>query len=688
MARLPIARRSPRIERLLNESAGDDAGVLAAPLTALLSDGGYAREQAAAVESIARDANAPWSSRRIAALMFETLLSRIAPDATDERAHWLDRLGFNDASELAREGYRSGEPLAAQVWRRIARNGRIHRLTLGTRPSDRAIRDYLYAARGVCRLTFGRYLWSASEVIAQIEQDVRRSAGVRDPKPYGRFIDEGKQTIESLPALERAIVEHLGRDAVIRWAALSTTGEINSLLEQPVGTVVLTVKPPGSTHEIEIKRAGLVRDLPLAVVWARNEYIVPSSHHLDGGAMHQLLAYEAENSAFLSWAFRTVHGFDASMSRTLYLATVFTIATPRGEVDLIDYFTDPRVFGERYEGMRWNMYQTVKTLTSYHEETWEEPLNDIALTGNFIGRVKPAQAIQIGTTTFRLERIMKYLSASGAERYFRDGLGKEWTSDDARRFADAILDEILGIYEPPRATWRSHAEYVEAAFRVPRNRERANENYLAVLTQLGRFWGTLLALRGHTQGESFVDRNAGLRSVWRDGRWQVELVFMDHDSLSFASVGTGTYRPRDSVANAAKDAKHILGGVYNRNYRVRGELWYLKKIYRAGSPLQQRGTELFRATMKAAYDRTHETMRTEPELRKYFHDRFMDNLRDWDELVSAYLRTPQTRAAREVWRTSSRAHLVRRGYDRDVAEEHVKTVTLQAQFLRRISFLF
>jgi hypothetical protein len=424
------------------------------------------------------------------------------------------------------------------------------------------------------------------------------------------------------------------------------------------------------------------------VVWARNDYILPSSHHLDGGSMHQLLTYEAENSSFFSYLFRTIHGVDASISRTLYLATVHAIATPQGEVDLIDYFTDPAVFGEKYEVMRWNMYNVVKTLTGYDKEPWEEPFNDLALTGNFIGRVKPAQAIQIGTTSFRLERLEKYLSPSGADRYFRDGLGVHYTPDDARRFADELLDEILGQYEPPRVTWRSHAQYVEAAFRVPANRTRAAESYLAVLQQLGRFWGTLLGVRGHTRGESFVERNAGLRSVWRDGRWQVELVFMDHDSLSFDSIGTRIYRPRDSVANAAKDAKHVLGGVYGRSFRVRGELWFLRRIYRIGSALERRGVAAFRAEMKRAYDQTHEAILTKPELTKLFHASFIEKLRHWDELVHAYLKTPKTRSARDAWRASSHELLASRGYARDMAEEHVKTVTIQAKFLRRIAFLF
>jgi hypothetical protein len=689
MPRTAPTPRFARVERLLREDAGDNAGVLAGPLSALLAGESYARPRALEAEAIARDASVHWPARRVAALIFETLLSRIDDNGDRERRYWIDRLGVTkDPAELAREGYRCDEPLAAQIWRRLARCGRIHRLTRAARTSDRALRDFLRAARSECRLTFGRQLWTADEVIARIEHDVRRSSGLRDIGQHGRFRDESARALNALPALERAIAEHLGRDAVIRWAAMSTTGVMNSLVEMPVNTVVLTIKPPGSSHEIEVKRAGLVRHLPLAVVWARDNYILPSSHHLDGGAMHQLLTFEAENSSFFSHVFRAVHGFDASMSRTLYLATVSGISTPNGEADLIDYFTDRRIFGDDYDAMRWNMDQVVRTLAGYQNEPFEEPINDVALTGHFIGRVKPAQAIQLGTTAFRLERLDRYFSPSGPDRYFRQGLKVERDADDERRFADELLDEILGEYEPPHVRWRNYAHYLQAAFRVPANRRRARENYLSVHEQLGRFWGTLLGMRGHTQGESFVERNAGLRSVWKDGRWQVELVFMDHDSLSFASIGTHTYRPRDSVANASKDGKHIFGGVYGKNYRVRGELGLLRKIYRVGSLVERRGIAMFRAAMKRAYDRTHEAIRENPELTKLFQQPFIEKLRDWDELVTSYLGTPKSRPALTAWKAASHIHLTARGYPPEIAEEHVRTVTRHARFLRRLSFLF
>ncbi len=682
---LRIARRSARVERLLCEYAGDDAGLLARPLTALLFEDSYDRALALRLEAVARDSAVRWPLRRVAALLFETTLFRLTDE--DERSFWLDRFALHDPAEMAREGYAAGEPLTAQVWRRIGRMRRFHRLA-HTGASDRAVLDYLHAADRECRLTFARYLFSAEDVIARIERHVRRSNGHPDPARHGQFTPESQRTREGLPALERAIVEHLGKDAVIRWASFGTPQSINSLVEQPIGTVVLTVKPPGSCHEIEIKRAGRIRVRPLDVVWARNNYVVPSSHHLDGGAMHHLLAFEAENSAFLSRVFRDVHGFDMEMSRTVYLSKLFGVATWKKKYDLLAYFTDPQVFGPDYPNMRLRMQNVCRTLASHGKEKWFKPKNDLMLTADFIARIKPGQCIQIGTTSFRLDRIERYLGAKGAHRYFREGLKvQQYSPDDARRFADEILDEVLGEYEPPNVVWRSHAQYVEAAFAVPANRARANRNYIAIAEQIGRFWGTLLATRGHTQGESFVARNVGLRSVWANGQWQIRASFMDHDALSFASVGRNNYRPRHSIRNQAKDAKYILGGCFNGKNKVRGEFSFLRTIYRVGPTVERRGLHAFRAAMMDAYHRTHEAMRR-PLALTAFRPVFLERLRDWDDLVRSYLATPQIRSARTAWKKASRAMLLEKGYVPKIADEHVLAVTEQAKFLRRVAFLF
>ncbi|HEU4886775.1 MAG TPA: hypothetical protein VFV49_02740, partial [Thermoanaerobaculia bacterium] len=77
MNRTANTRPATRVERLLREDAGDHAGVLVAPFLALVGEKSYARPRALEVESIARDSTIHWSARRVAALIFETLLSRL-----------------------------------------------------------------------------------------------------------------------------------------------------------------------------------------------------------------------------------------------------------------------------------------------------------------------------------------------------------------------------------------------------------------------------------------------------------------------------------------------------------------------------------------------------------------------------------------------------------------------------------
>ncbi|MCU1246904.1 MAG: hypothetical protein JWN02_2814, partial [Acidobacteria bacterium] len=574
-----------------------------------------------------------------------------------------------------------------QLWSRLQRFARIHRLAAAAGRSDRALRDFIRSAERECRLTLMRSLVGIGDIIRKIEEGIRTVPGLSDPLRFGHFAPEAKRIIDALPLLERSIVFHLIHDGQTHWARPGTVSDINSLVGLPIGTVVVTVKPPGSSHELEIKRSGRARELPLDVVWARNQYILPSSHHLDGGAMHQLLTFEAANSAFFSRVFREVHGFDAHMSRTLSLATVSTLPTPTGVVEVRDYFNDRGVFGHHYEEMRWNMRLVVKTLAEHDKQTFDPYIGEGELTEDFLRRIQPAQAIQIGTSAFRLDRLADHLQPDGAQHYLCDALGRPFDAGEARRFADEILDEVLGHYEPPAVTWRSHSQYLDAAFRVPANRARAARNYLDTMAQAGRFWGTLLGIRGHTEGESFVARNTGLRTVWEEGRWQVRMIFMDHDSMAFASVDTDVYRPLPSLRDAAKDGKHIFGGAY-ATYKVRGSLSYLAEIYRAGPSLKRRGGAAFRAATKQAYDRTHRALRRNAGLSQFFREPFLDRLRDWDELVASYLRTPSTRSARTTWRRASRERLLRRGYDGEVADEHLETIRRHAIFLRRIAFLF
>lgn len=615
----------------------------------------YDRALAQECAGVARSSRA-WSVRRAATLMLESLLLR----EHDDHAFWSEELRVD----------------VKRLLPRLARNARIRR------PDD-----FLHLATKDCRLTLARYLFGAGEVIERIESQVRRTKGIRSQPDYGHtFVrQETAHSLRMADPLERKILEHLGRDATIRWVGDATPDDINSLVEHPLGTVVTVIKPPGSDREIEIKRTGVRGPLPFDAIYERGGYIVPASHHLHGGAMEHLLAIETSQSSILSRLYRRVHKVDAPMSRTLFLSTIFTIPSPAGEVDLLDYFTERKVFGDRYERMRSHMARVNAEMARQTKTPRAEIVNNLSLTIEFLGLMKPAQAVQFGTTSFRLERLNTYLGPKGPERYFRTDRHPDrrvdYSNDDARRFADELLDEILCVYQPPDVPFRSYRKYLDAAFAVPANRKRANRNYLTVMAQIGRFWGTMLAPRGHSTGESFVARNCGLRSVFEDGEWKIHIVFMDHDSLTFASRYEHTYNPRYSVRNAAKDAKFILGGYFDKNY-VRGELDFLRDIYRVSPSLELRGRAALRHAMRDAYRKTQKAMREDPDVRELFRPRFIRRLADWDDVVRRYL------GQKKSWKRDVERLLVKRGYGRELRAQYIDTVVKQRHFLRKVSFLF
>ncbi|HUP60936.1 MAG TPA: hypothetical protein VNA69_11005 [Thermoanaerobaculia bacterium] len=622
----------------------------------------YERRFALRLRDTAIDRSASWPVRRVATLMLEHQLL-----AGNDLKFWLRELKIRELD-------------ARSLRRRLARNSRVHeRLTR----SDASIADFLHLAGRDCRLTLARWLWTPQEIFARIDEAVQHSTGIRSRPDYGhRWVDvEAAAVIEGLRPLERDLVIRLGHKAVMRWVSPRTSSEINSLIEYPLGTVVMTIKPPGSDDEIEIKRTGVRGEFPLSVVYEKDGYVVPPSHHLNGGAMEHLLGVEASQSSVLSRLYRLVHGRTAPMSRTVHLASVFTMPTRNGEVDLLDYFTDPSVFGDRYEAMRGNMERVTADTAKQMKQARSAKVNALSLTVEFLGLMKPAQAIQVGTTSFRLERLDLYLADHGDARYFAQ-LGVPHTRHDSRRFADEILDEILCVYEPPPGPFRSYRTYLDAAFAVRANRERADRNYLDVMAQIGRFWGTLLAPRGHTMGESFVGRNCGLRSVFEDGEWRIRIIFMDHDSLIFASRYEKTYSPRPSVRAAAKDAKFILGESFGGKRPVRGELDSLRDIYRVTRATERRGLAALREAMKDAYDRTQHAMRHDREVRKMFIPEFVNRLGDWDDVVRLWL------GGGRDWKSEVISTLLARGYEQRIAEHHVEALVTQKLFLEKMAFLF
>lgn len=648
--------------------------------------------------TLARHRGACWEVRRLAVLMLEHQILKINPDNLSEFKFLFDRLNLRQSgsdkkivSSVLREGYSTTDfqRFVPEFRGKLERLNRVHDKIRGTRTSESSLREFFKLSQVDCKLSLARYLFTPDEVVDEILQRLQITEGVRDiDQDEPRFIaDEVRRALKLLPAYEANILERLCETADVYWVSEDTTAEINSLVEYPLTTVVIVIKPPGSNFEFEIKRAGLRGPNSLDVVFTRRGYLVAPSHRLSGGCMQWLLRYETTHATKLSRIYRLVHETEAPMPAYISRSTITSIPIRDDEVQTLTYFTDPRAFGPTFPKMRAAMKESVGAFAKEGYLNLPPLPGDLGLSAQFIGIVTPGQAILSGTSSFRLDKLDIYLSETGADYYFKRSGRESHSPHDAQLFVDALMEEILGCYRPPNVSYRSHKQYVAAAFDVAENRERANEIYLSLVKQIARFWGTLLGVRGYSRGESFVARNVGLRSFWDQGKWTVRIIFMDHDALVIPNSDNGAFFAHGDLHNMRLDERHIWERSEPKKF-ADSQIGRLQKIYRVSESLDAQGQEVARAALKDAYKKTQHALLTKPELQKLFNKGVIEKLLDWDTLVDGYLRINGNESAATRWKKKMKQMLAEKGYREDAFDVYMQALDKNRAFLERNSTLF
>lgn len=534
------------------------------------------------------------------------------------------------------------------VRRRIARNEPVHKRL---RDGPAGLRAFLRHTRRECRLFFARYAFTPKEVMAVIRERTRATPARHDfpPLVHPCNIEEAATAMETLPPYEREIARLLIDAQAAYWVDASTPSSLNALVECPAGTIVLVIKPPGSDIEIEIKRTGVRGPHALDVRYRDEDgRVVPVHHHLWGGARGDYLRFEAANSALLARIHRLALGDEAPIPRILTMCRIESMPGADGNaIPLLTHFTDP--------GRRDDLQGSLNRI---NKPNLTAPAG--AAGECFLEATMPSQAIAVGTTSFRLERLRAYLV---------DGILFDGDVDE-------LLDEIIDDYVPPP---NPSADYAGDA--ISYNRAAADRTYISVMAQIGRFWGAVLGMRGGSGGESFVPRNAGLRKVWLDGRWQVRFISMDHDSMALAGRVYRYYNAPKNVPELVLDLVHILGGPTGRCFHP-GEVSALKAIYRVSTAVASEGLSVFRDTLRESYARMLHAMSTDPRIRELFHEEFIDTIREWDRAVIDFFRNTDDTESRERWRRRTRARLRRRGLPRPVIDQYLKTIVAYKDVLR------
>jgi hypothetical protein len=622
--------------------------------------------------------------------MLQQQFLRLPAAQAAEAPAFLERLGLlrhgRLTEEVLKEGYSTTEPSAfLPEFRRhlrrlnpvLALMGRDH-----VSPSD--LWDFLGTASHECRLALLRYLVSPEEVAARVLTRVRTSGGESVRIRYPHVSSEARRRLERLPGFEAVIVRALQETGAAFWTGPETDSRLNAMVEQPLGTVVLTVKPPGSRIEVEIKRAGRPTDRPLGIVHDRNGNAVPPSHRLDGGSAAETLRYEAGQAARLAKIYRLVHRCEAPVSLTTAITSPDTLPIGDGRfVHLVDYFSDPGIFGDEFPRMRAALRRCVASFRAERGEGLSGLEGDWGETLEFLQYVVPAQSILVGSSSFRVDLISRYLSPEGARYYFE---GRPASPAEARRFADAVLGEVLGVYRPPGRKYDSHAGYLDAAFAIPANRARADRAHATVTRQLGTFWGTMLALRGYSFGESFVARNVGLRTVWARGRWRVQILFMDHDNLHLPPKTDDLFDPLRNVSAMIGDETHLTGRSTPTGH-LPGTIDHLRAIYRLDEATAERHRPMLARSVAEAYRKTQQRLSTSHALARVISPRFIASSQAWDVAVAIFLRGRADGSGPE-WTEEAGDALKARGLASDVVEGYLKSIEHFAGFLGRHSYLF
>jgi hypothetical protein len=628
-----------------------------------------------------------WAERRLAVLLLENQILRLAADDLGEFDLLFVELGLKAEAGLE-------VPLHESVlevgFSRLDLRGFIGELRRKLHRLDRVHHQgdwgyFFRAARDVSKLMLGRFVFTAEECFREILRELIVTTGTEDTLSRCRGQTGWALDLFDAPGYEREILSLLCKDHPIYWVSPGCGSELNALVEYPLTSAVIVIKPPGSDFEIEIKRAGTRGERLLDVILTRNGKDAPISHRLFGGSLGWLAQRETTAARIFSKIYRLVHGIEGPCSKGVMNSSIVTIPAPAGETHILDYLTDENQFGSGFEQTRAAMNACVEAFPKDTGVARASYSGEAGLTLQFAGQALPQQAILFGSSSFRLDRVLLYLSELGPEDYFRKGLGRDYMLHDLRWLADSVLEEILGEITVPPEKSEDYSQYLRDAFQIPANRTRADQNYLSVLRQIGECWGTLLAVRGFSDGESFVLRNVGLKSVWQSGEWRIRIIFMDNDDLTVAGSRYPHLWPWREVSGMERDQIHILGGPMSGEI-IPGEVGTLKSIYRVSPEVGEEGVRSLEKALCAAYRKTQSRLDSDAQLQGVFYPTFIERHRDFDQLVPWFLDKDPIEA--ESWKAEAVAYLRTKNCDEELATEYAKTVCHFRSFFERISFLY
>ena len=337
---------------------------------------------------------------------------------------------------------------------------------------------------------------------------------------------------------------------------------MNALVACPVNTVAAVIKPPGSELEIRIEARRCQGAAAARHVVSRDGIDVPPTHRLQGGSMGYCMRWEAggrrrhvERLSPASIALRR-----RSRARCpCPLSTEFR-STAESE-HIVDYF--------RGWPLRPGRDQTRPAMRRSIDAFCRESARGRAAArrrarpGDTVSRASRSDAVTAHGTRRRSASIDSRPTSPRMARtiYFAEGLHTPVSAAPrAKRFADELLEEVLGIVTPQDAPFEHHAQYIDAVFAGPGEPRHGpigiSLGHAADRHVLGHAAGDASATR---YGESFVARNVGLKSVWAGGSGESRSSSWTTTCMYLTGRMSRDFHPLSAIPGMANDDQHIWG---------------------------------------------------------------------------------------------------------------------------------
>jgi hypothetical protein len=104
--------------------------------------------------------------------------------------------------------------------------------------------------------------------------------------------------------------------------------------------------------------------------------------------------------------------------------------------------------------------------------------------------------------------------------------------------------------------------------------------------------------------------------------------------------------------------------------------------------VESEGRSALNSELAAAHRKSREEARHNAGLNAFLSARFLEGVRDWDQIVAHYLSISDDAARIDSWRDETINFLQEKGYDEPLIHEYVRCVEKYSDFLQRYSFIY